>query len=44
MKNKIKINLRDQAEQWWEKRQQEWDTEKIARKQLLQVNKKSSVF
>ena len=30
---------RDQAEQWWQKRQKEWDTEKMARKQLLQVKK-----
>lgn len=32
----VAIPFRDQAEQWWEKRQKEWDSEKAARKQLLQ--------
>jgi len=32
----IEMLYRDQAEQWWEKRQAEWDSEQIARKQLLQ--------
>ena len=34
----IKIKyLRDQAEEWWTKRQKEWDSEKSARQMLLKV-------